>query len=115
MFHCIAPIFQSRHSETDQKCKTLHQTLDDFLRTGELNTEQRPESYDFTEVDDPSKLDLRANLAHDVDLLDAACGNDDPFFGVVPLSKPSESDVKTPESKPIESNSFPSSDPPIAE
>lgn len=115
MFRCIAPIYQSRHSETDQKCKSLHQTLDDFLRTGELNAEQRPESFDFKDVEDSSKVDLRANLPHDVDLLDAACNIDNPFFGVVPLSKPSESDVKTPESKPIESNTPSSSDPPTAD
>lgn len=94
----LTPISSSRHSETDQHFKTLHQTLDEYLRTGVLPVDDTPESYDVKDVE-PSKVNLRGNYAHDVDLLDAACGSDDPFLGVVPLdadpSKPETAQVDT--------------------
>lgn len=92
----IPPIYQSRHSETDQNGKTLHQTLDEFLKTGHLDVTEAPESYDFDSADD---VDFNKPLAHDVDLLDAACGNDDPFFGVNPLRSEDIASATEPETK----------------
>lgn len=74
-------------SVTTQYFKTLHETLDEYLRTGVLDTPPADSSYDFDSADD---VDFNKVVPHDVDIYDAACGHDDPFLGVVPLTSTSD-------------------------
>lgn len=74
-------------SVTTQEFKTLHETLDEYLRTGVLDTPASDSSYDFASADE---VDFDKVVPHDVDIYDAACGHDDPFLGVVPLTESKE-------------------------
>lgn len=69
-------------SITTQEYRTLHETLDEYLRTGVLDVPNSDSSFDFDSSDD---VDFNKVVPHDVDIYDAACGHDDPFLGVVPL------------------------------
>lgn len=70
-------------SVTTQEFKTLHETLDEYLRTGVLDTPSSDSSFDF---DSAEEVDFDKPVPHDVDLLDVAAGHDDPFLGVTPLT-----------------------------
>lgn len=70
-------------SVTTQEYKTLHETLDEYLRTGVLDTPASDSSFDFKDADD---VDFNRPVPHDVDIYDAACGHDDPYLGVTPLN-----------------------------
>lgn len=70
-------------SVTTQEFKTLHETLDEYLRTGVLDTPSSDSSYDFDSADE---VDFDKPVPHDVDIYDAACGHDNPFLGVAPLA-----------------------------
>lgn len=71
-------------SETTQEYKTLHETLEEYLLTGVLDTPSSDASFDFNSADE---VDFNKEVAHDVDLYDAAAGHDDPFLGVTPLTE----------------------------
>lgn len=70
-------------SVTTQEFKTLHETLDEYLRTGVLDTPSSDASFDFDNADE---VDFNKPVPHDVDIYDAASGHDDPFLGVAPLA-----------------------------
>lgn len=70
-------------SVTTQEYKSLHETLDEYLRTGVLDTPSSDSSFDFASAED---VDFNVEVPHDVDIYDAACGHDDPFLGVTPLN-----------------------------
>lgn len=71
--HFIAPKQTNLISQTDQNCKSLHETLDEYLHSGVLDVSPNPESYDFDSADE---VDFNKDVAHDVDLYDAVAGID---------------------------------------
>lgn len=80
--YCIKPKYDLV-SVTTQEHKTLHETLDEYLRTGVLDTPASDASFDFDSADE---VDFDKPVPHDVDIYDAAAGHDNPFLGVTPLT-----------------------------
>lgn len=79
MIRYVAPRQSNLISATDQNFKSLHQTLDEYLRSGVLDVNNNPESYDFEDAD---SVDFDKPVPQDVDVYDAACGKVDPFANV---------------------------------
>lgn len=70
-------------SITPQDIKSLHETLEEYLTTGNLDAPSSESSYDFDSADE---VDFDKPVPHDVDMYDAAARMDDPFLGVTPLN-----------------------------